>query len=82
MSEAHCRISENNSDGSQSLVLTGRDGHSTIELRLADIEQYEETKAKRRMLGFLARRGYEQETARKAIEQVWEELQRNDLERD
>lgn len=40
----------------------------------------EEMKAKRRMLGFLARRGYGQETARKAIEQIWKELQRNDLE--
>ncbi|MBT4496742.1 MAG: regulatory protein RecX [Gemmatimonadetes bacterium] len=42
----------------------------------------EEMKAKRRMLGFLARRGYDADTARKAIETVWEELQQNDVEGD
>ena len=42
----------------------------------------EEVKAKRRMLGFLARRGYESGTVYKAIDKVWEELQRNDLEGD
>ena len=31
-------------------------------------------KAKRRMLGFLARRGCDQEMARAAVEQVWQEL--------
>ena len=31
-------------------------------------------KAKRRMLGFLARRGCEAEMARKVVEQVWQEL--------
>jgi len=42
----------------------------------------EETKAKRRMLGFLARRGYEPETAREAVEAIWRELQENDREGD
>ena len=42
----------------------------------------DERKAKRRMLGLLARRGYEQELALKTVEQVWEEMQSNDLERD
>ena len=31
-------------------------------------------KAKRRMLGFLARRGYDADMARKAVDQVWQEL--------
>ena len=34
----------------------------------------ERDKAKRRMLGFLARRGYEADMARKAVDQVWQEL--------
>ena len=44
--------------------------------------ELDESKAKRRMLGLLARRGYNQELAFKAVEQVWEEMQRNDLEGD
>ena len=36
-------------------------------------------KAKRRMFGLLGRRGYERETAMKAIDQVWEEMERDDL---
>ena len=39
-------------------------------------------KAKRRMFGLLGRRGYEHETAIKAIEQIWEEIERDDLEGD
>ena len=31
-------------------------------------------KAKRRMLGFLARRGYDADMARKAVDHVWQEL--------
>ena len=42
----------------------------------------DEHKAKRRMLGLLARRGYDRELAFKAVEQVWEEIQRNDVEGD
>jgi regulatory protein len=42
----------------------------------------EEVKAKRRMLGLLARRGYAQETAQKAVETVWEEFRKHDLEGD
>ena len=38
-------------------------------------------KAKRRMLGFLARRGCDQEMARAAVEQVWQELA-NEVEGD
>jgi regulatory protein len=38
------------------------------------------TAARRRMLGFLARRGYESELAWKAIDQVWEEWQRDEGE--
>ena len=34
----------------------------------------EAEKAKRRMLGFLARRGYDAESARTAVETVWQEL--------
>ena len=34
----------------------------------------ERDKAKRRMLGFLARRGYDADMARKAVDQVWQEL--------
>ncbi len=34
----------------------------------------EAEKAKRRMLGFLARRGYDAESARAAVETVWQEL--------
>lgn len=34
----------------------------------------EADKAKRRMLDFLARRGYDSEMARAAVEQVWQEL--------
>lgn len=42
----------------------------------------EETRAKRRMLGLLARRGYESEIAQTAIEAVWEELQPHEGARD
>ena len=42
----------------------------------------EEKKAKRRMWGFLARRGYPQEAMRRAIDKVWEDLKRNEVERD
>ena len=42
----------------------------------------DELKAKRRMLGLLARRGYEQDVARKAVEQVWEEMQSDEFEGD
>lgn len=35
----------------------------------------ERDKAKRRMLGFLARRGYDSQMARSAVEKVWQELQ-------
>ncbi len=45
-------------------------------------DELDEHKAKRRMMGLLARRGYQQELALKAVEQVWEEKQRNDLEGD
>jgi len=38
-------------------------------------------KARRRMFGMLARRGYEQETALKAVAQVWQEMQ-DDVEGD
>ena len=34
----------------------------------------ERDKAKRRMLGFLARRGDDADMARKAVDQVWQEL--------
>ncbi|MEE3258515.1 MAG: regulatory protein RecX [Candidatus Latescibacterota bacterium] len=34
----------------------------------------ERDKAKRRMLGFLARRGYDADMASKAVDQVWQEL--------
>ena len=34
----------------------------------------ERDKAMRRMLGFLARRGYDADMARKAVDQVWQEL--------
>ena len=34
----------------------------------------ERDKAKRRMLGFLARRGYDADMARKVVDQVWQEL--------
>jgi regulatory protein len=44
--------------------------------------ELDEHKAKRRMLGLLARRGYDHELAFKAVEQAWEEIQRNDLEGD
>ena len=44
--------------------------------------ELDELKAKRRMLGLLARRGYDRELAFKAVEQVWEEIQRNDVEGD
>ncbi len=36
-------------------------------------------KAQRRMLGFLARRGCDPQAARKAIDQVWEELQEDEV---
>ena len=39
--------------------------------RYRDLER---DKAKRRMLGFLARRGYDADTASKAVDQVWQEL--------
>ena len=39
-------------------------------------------KAKRRMFGLLGRRGYERETALKAIEQVLEEMEHDDLKGD
>lgn len=35
----------------------------------------ERDKAKRRMLGFLARRGYDAQMARSAVDKVWQELQ-------
>ena len=35
----------------------------------------ERDKAKRRMLGFLARRGYDTQMARSAVDKVWQELQ-------
>ncbi len=37
--------------------------------------------ARRRMLAFLARRGYDQEASWKAVEQVWGEWQRDESER-
>jgi regulatory protein len=36
-------------------------------------------KARRRMLGFLARRGYDAQTAWEAIDQVWKELQEDEV---
>lgn len=36
-------------------------------------------KAQRRMLGFLARRGYDGQTAWKAIERVWKELEEDEV---
>jgi len=44
--------------------------------------QLEEAVARRRMLGFMARRGYDQEAAWKAIDRVWEEWQGHEGERD
>jgi regulatory protein len=38
----------------------------------------EEDKARRRMLGFLARRGYGPDEAREAVEQVWKEMESNE----
>ena len=35
--------------------------------------------ARRRMLGYLSRRGYDRETADSAVQQVWEEIQDNDV---
>ena len=35
--------------------------------------------ARRRMLGYLSRRGYDRETAASAVKQVWEEIQDNDI---
>ena len=35
--------------------------------------------ARRRMLGYLSRRGYDRETAESAVQQVWEEIQDNDV---
>lgn len=42
----------------------------------------DEGKARRRMFGFLARRGYDQEIAQAAVDAVWKELQRDDVEGD
>lgn len=42
----------------------------------------DKVKARRRMFGLLGRRGYEGETAIKAIDQVWEEIEPNDLKGD
>lgn len=42
----------------------------------------DELRAKRRMLGLLSRRGYEHEAAMRAVEQVWEEKQRDDVKGD
>ena len=40
----------------------------------------ERDKAKRRMLGFLARRGYDAQMARSAVDKVWQELQESEDE--
>jgi regulatory protein len=42
----------------------------------------DEVKARRRMFGFLARRGYDQDTVQAAVDAVWKELRRDDIEGD
>ena len=52
-------------------------GERAVELLGKQAGRYrglERDKAKRRMLGFLARRGYDADMARKVVDQVWQEL--------